>query len=166
MTKINNIRAIGVISDTHIPGRADTLPDKITQVFMSVDIIIHCGDIVSNEVLFELGVIAPIYAVRGNMDSSEIMEPAKRILEINGKYVLCISHGSGPKNGLKERVLKQFSSLNPYMILYGHSHIADYSEHNGIYLFNPGSATNGADKNTAGILRVTSMGIKPEIIEI
>jgi 3',5'-cyclic AMP phosphodiesterase CpdA len=65
---------IGLISDTHIPTRADKLPEKVSEIFKDVDFIIHSGDFVSLSVAEELEKIAPLYAVQGNMDFQEIRE--------------------------------------------------------------------------------------------
>ena len=56
---------IGVISDTH-----GTLPRWVEEAFAGVDLIIHAGDVGRSAVLDELGCIAPVVAVRGNMDSN------------------------------------------------------------------------------------------------
>lgn len=59
---------IGVISDTHIPERADALPNTVVETFKDVDYIWHAGDLVSTEVKDQLNRIAPTKCVQGNMD--------------------------------------------------------------------------------------------------
>ncbi|MBT8406463.1 MAG: metallophosphatase family protein, partial [Deltaproteobacteria bacterium] len=54
---------VGVISDTH-----GHLRPEVAEAFADVDLIIHAGDIGSHEVLDALRAIAPVHAVRGNMD--------------------------------------------------------------------------------------------------
>ena len=57
------ISSIGVISDTH-----GHIPRGLTKAFKHVDLIIHAGDIGDKSILNELARIAPVIAVRGNMD--------------------------------------------------------------------------------------------------
>ena len=71
---------IGVISDTHIPTRADKIPEKVFDVFKNVDLIVHAGDIVSIGVIEELEKIAEVIAVHGNDDPPELR---KKLPEIN-----------------------------------------------------------------------------------
>ncbi|RUM87908.1 MAG: YfcE family phosphodiesterase, partial [Thermodesulfatator sp.] len=57
----------GIISDTH-----GTLPEKVLDIFQGVDLILHAGDIGSLHIIKELGSIAPVKAVHGNMDYGKI----------------------------------------------------------------------------------------------
>ena len=59
---------IGLISDTHITQKRGKLPQRVLKEFMSVDLIIHAGDITQKKVLEELEKIAPVTAVLGNND--------------------------------------------------------------------------------------------------
>ena len=77
---------IGVISDTHIPYRAKQIPDLVLDSFQGVDLIVHAGDLVQEEVLTSLAEIAPVKAVFGNVDSPELKMklPEKLELELAG----------------------------------------------------------------------------------
>jgi putative phosphoesterase len=57
---------IGIISDTH--GR---LPQSVSKAFKNTDLIIHAGDIGDPQIIEALEKIAPIRAVRGNMDMGQ-----------------------------------------------------------------------------------------------
>ena len=166
MENHNNIKNIGVISDTHIPARASSLPNALHDIFNGCDMIIHCGDVVKNSVITELNAIAPVYGVKGNMDPFEIDLPGERIMRINGKFTLCISHGGGAHYGIESRMLKKFSKYEPYMIIFGHSHIPLNTIKNNIFYFNPGSCTNGMSYDSVGKLKVEENKITGEIIEI
>ena len=67
-------KTIGLISDTHIPKRALSIPSKVFEVFQNVDFIIHAGDLVELSVMDELEQVAPVLAVHGNMDGIEVNE--------------------------------------------------------------------------------------------
>lgn len=73
---------IGVISDTHVPVRARALPGEVLRIFAGVDLILHAGDLVTLDVLDELRAIAPVFAVRGNVDHPEVQERLPAVLRI------------------------------------------------------------------------------------
>ncbi len=168
MTSINNvgIKKIGVISDTHIPSRAKSLPKEIYNYFKGANFIIHCGDIVNNGVITELETIAPVYAVKGNMDSHEITYSLEITTKINDKFIVCISHGSGSPYVIKDKLYKTFSKDFPYMIIFGHTHSAYNDTFKNIKYFNPGSATCGIKYNSIGLLEVEDNEIICNILQI
>ena len=123
------MKTIGVISDTH--GMLRTAAQDALQ---GVDLIIHAGDVGSLEVLKVLREIAPVYAVRGNMDGGNlgaILSPTE-VVDINGTlfYVL---HDLGHLD--LDPAAAGFSG-----VIYGHTHRPSLEEKNGILYLNPGSA--------------------------
>jgi uncharacterized protein len=121
--------SIGVISDTHGLLR----PEAIAALEGS-DHIIHAGDIGDPAILERLNEIAPVTAVRGNVDhgtwASKI--PQTNVLEVEGVsiYVLHI---------LDELDLKPEAG-GFAAVIYGHSHMPKSEMKNGVLYFNPGSA--------------------------
>jgi putative phosphoesterase len=166
MLILTGIKKIGVISDTHIPSRTLSLPDNIFSLFDGMDLIIHCGDLVNADVLTELGSIAPVYAVRGNMDPDSIGLSISEVLDINGKFIICVSHGAGSPFDIKHRLYKEFIAYKPSIILYGHTHIAADEIYHDIRLFNPGSATSGRDFNSVAVLDVSGGIISAKVIRL
>src|ERR1700730_123617 len=65
-------RKVGIISDTHIP-HFKQLPAAIWQHFKDVELIIHAGDLSVLSVLSELETIAPVVAVKGNIEHDEVV---------------------------------------------------------------------------------------------
>lgn len=159
---------IGVISDTHIPTRAGSLPEAVFQYFKGVDLILHAGDIEDIMVIYDLEEIAPVKAVLGNMDPYELSEelPSKRIIKVGGINIGLI-HGWGDPKGLPKRVLEAFAGDNVRCIVFGHSHQPFNEEVQGILLFNPGSPTDRvfAPYNSIGILHIEK-DIRGEIIKL
>lgn len=158
---------IGVISDTHIPKRSKSLPAKIFDIFKDVDMILHAGDILTEEVLIDLSLIAPIHVVAGNNDSYELYERygIKEIIEVGGKKI-GLTHGDGRGNA-KANAYDVFKNDHVDCIVYGHSHASYNVMMNDILFFNPGSPT---DKRwnpdyTIGLLYV-SENITGEIISL
>jgi len=134
---------IGVLSDTHVPGRAKSIPKEIFHGFTGVDMIIHAGDICEEYVLNELELIAPVKAVAGNMDSWDLHKriPRKQILDLVG-YKIGIIHGDGDEGNTMQRVFDAFKDDKVDCIVFGHSHQAFNSLSGDVLLFNPGSPTN------------------------
>ena len=120
---------IGVISDTH-----GHLPARVQKTFEKVDLIIHAGDIGDEKVLKALSQIAPIVAVRGNMDFGKWARnlPNSEYIEI-GPIVVYVLH-------IGNR-LEVASESNFQVMITGHTHRPDVYEKNGITFLNPGSAT-------------------------
>lgn len=134
---------IGVLSDTHIPGKVKTLPDEVIQAFKNVDHIIHAGDIISLEVIELLETLSPVTAVSGNIDPEEVQAVlgSKEILNFNG-YRIGITHGHGKSGKTIERAIKCFESDKVDCIVFGHSHIPYCEYINSVLMFNPGSPTD------------------------
>jgi len=120
---------IGVISDTHGLLRPEALV-----ALQGSDRIIHAGDIGNLEILDRLSEIAPVTAVRGNVDRESWAKniPETDVLEIDGVsiYVLHV---------LDKLDLKP-EAAGMRAVIYGHSHVPKREMKNGVLYFNPGSA--------------------------
>lgn len=123
------MKTIGVISDTH--GMLRTTAQNALQ---GVDLIIHAGDVGSLKVLGVLQEIAPVYAVRGNMDGIELGKTLSytEVVDIDNDlfYVL---HDIGRLD--LDPVSAGFAA-----VIYGHSHRPSLEKKDGILYLNPGSA--------------------------
>jgi hypothetical protein len=157
---------VGVLSDTHVPAIAGGLPRAIFDIFKGVELILHAGDIVEMSVLDELGTIAPVEAIAGNMDDSEVHMklPYKKLLSV-GKYKLGLIHGKYKIDIQREMIRKEFDDVD--LIVYGHSHNPFWGRENGVYFLNPGSPTDKryAPYNSVAVLEVGDE-LKAEIIRI
>ncbi len=156
---------IGVLSDTHIPGKAKALPKAVLDAFAGADHIIHAGDILSTDVLNELGKLAPVTAVAGNIDPPELryLLGEKKIILLGG-FRFGIVHGHGSKGTTLGRAIKSFGHDDVDCIIFGHSHYPYCGYHEGILLFNPGSPTDKRRNMyySAGLLEAGKR-IKPRI---
>jgi hypothetical protein len=163
--EFNNIKKIGVISDTHIPLKAEHIPEKALDIFKGCNLILHAGDLVNLRAIDELGKIAPVVAVKGNMDEFEHPFPKKIIITINNKLKIGIMHGYGSPNKITDYVKSEFKDVD--CIVFGHSHKALNETLDNTLLFNPGSACDKAftDINSVGILYIDEK-IKGEIFKI
>ena len=122
-------KMIGVISDTH-----GLLRPEITSLLRQCDAIIHAGDIGKMEVIDELITIAPIYAVRGNIDKADWADsfPLTEAVEIENTFIY-ILHDLGKLDLVPEAAGFQ-------AVISGHSHIPKIERNNGVLYLNPGSA--------------------------
>lgn len=156
---------IGVLSDTHIPSRARSLPAIIFEAFADAAMILHAGDVACLDVLTELESLAPVYAVRGNIDPPELYSrlPPSRTIEAEGVTIGLI-HGDGRSGRTEERALKAFPDAD--CVVFGHSHTPLCERRGGILLFNPGSPTDRRmqPRHSFGILTVHAGQITGEII--
>jgi len=120
---------VGVISDTHGLLRAEAI-----EALRGSDFIVHAGDVGAPEILGKLGAIAPVTAVRGNVDGGSWARrlPKTEVLEVDGIsiYVLHI---------LEELDVKP-EAAGMSVVVYGHSHMPKPERKNGVLYFNPGSA--------------------------
>jgi hypothetical protein len=157
---------VGVLSDTHVPAIVKALPPVIFDIFKGVDLIVHAGDITELSVLDELGAIAPVEAVAGNMDDPDVHSklPQKKILAL-GRYNIGLIHGKYKIDVQKEMIRKEF--VNVDLIVYGHSHTPFWGKIDGVYFLNPGSPTDKrhAPYNSVALLEIGDE-IRAEIIRI
>jgi putative phosphoesterase len=124
-----NSVVIGVISDTH-----GLLRQSALAALEGSDRIIHAGDIGGPAILQQLHEIAPVTAVRGNVDRSSWTReiPAMNVLEASGVSIYIL-------HSIDELDVKP-EAAGFAAVVYGHSHIAKQEVKNGVLYFNPGSA--------------------------
>ncbi|MGC5170270.1 metallophosphoesterase family protein [Micromonospora sp. DT81.3] len=131
-----------LISDTHIPGRARTLPDAVRAAAEHADLIVHAGDWVSASVLDDLLTYGDVLGVYGNNDGPDLTgrlpEVARR--EIDGLR-FAVVHETGDAKRRHARMDAQFPDAD--VVVFGHSHIPwDSATPRGLRLLNPGSPTD------------------------
>jgi len=157
---------IGIISDTHVPGAASSLPPVVFEIFKDVDLILHAGDIVELSVLDELRAMAPVEAVAGNMDGPEVhlKLPSKKVLTLHN-FSVGLIHGKYKIDIQKEMIRKEFDDVD--LIVYGHSHTPFWGNIDGIFYLNPGSPTDKrhAPYNSVAVLELGDE-LKADIIRI
>jgi len=120
---------IGVISDTH-----GLLRPEVLAALHGSQYIIHAGDVGDPQILDKLSAIAPVTAVRGNVDHGAWAQkiPVTNVLE-TGEVSIYVLHS------LQELDLKP-EAAKFAAVVYGHSHVPKSEMKNGVLYFNPGSA--------------------------
>ena len=124
---------VGVVSDTHGLVRPEA-----KEALRGADVILHAGDIGGTHVLSELGELAPVIAVRGNVDGGWArLLPERRVLDLGGVSVL-ILHDRALVGADPATELAPDEGLG--IVVFGHSHQPLAEKRKGILWFNPGSA--------------------------
>lgn len=120
---------IGVISDTH-----GLLRPEAQRALEGVQLIIHAGDVGAPQILTQLKLIAPVFAVRGKVDTEAWAQelPLTTVVELSGFHLYVL-------HNLRDL------DLNPQAagfdaVISGHTHAADQHEDSGVLFLNPGSA--------------------------
>jgi uncharacterized protein len=118
---------VGVISDTHGLLRPEAL-----RALEGTDTIVHAGDVGSPEILVQLAEIAPVTAVRGNVDNDAWAQqlPSTAVVEA-GPARLYVIHD------LKTLRVRPADYA---AVISGHSHKAHAYERDGVLYLNPGAA--------------------------
>jgi len=148
---------IGVISDTH-----GLLRPEAVKALRGSDFIIHAGDIGNPTILDKLAKIAPVTAVRGNVDRDPWAQkiPETNVLEVEGVSIYVL-------HDLQQLDLKP-EAAGFAAVVSGHSHIPKQETKKGVLYFNPGSA--GARRFrlpvSMGRLLVEGEVVKGEIVEL
>jgi uncharacterized protein len=148
---------IGVISDTH-----DLLRPEAIAALRGSQHIIHAGDIGAPEILDQLAAIAPVTAVRGNVDKSAWARklPETEVVEA-GDISIYVLHD------LTRLDLKP-EAAGFHVVVSGHSHIPKQELRAGVLHFNPGSAGPRRFKLPVSVGRLIVAGkkVRGEIITI
>jgi uncharacterized protein len=154
---IEKLITLGVISDTH-----DLLRPEAVEAMRGSNRIIHAGDVGTPDILDALAQIAPVTAIRGNVDTEPWARtlPETEILEAGGVCIY-ILHDLG-------RLDLKPEAAGFRVVVYGHSHRPKIEEKAGVLYFNPGSA--GPRRFhlpvSVGTLTIEAGHVRAELIEL
>jgi uncharacterized protein len=175
---------IGLISDTHIPEACEHLPAEVFEVFRSVDLVMHAGDVYVNRVLDELARIAPVIAAAGNGDEGldghhYRLDPDHRVreshvVEIGGVRVGLVHAIPTPdetSDDVFARAMERHFGGPVDVIVQGHSHVENVTRYGATLVVNPGSATLPRNlvgvPGTVAILEIGADGrVDAEIVQL
>jgi uncharacterized protein len=167
---------IGVVSDTH-----GYLDPGLSSLLQGVDEILHAGDVGLPLLLDQLRAIAPVQAVRGNVDglSRELPHTLTRRYGSVEIYMLhqlpgeqAILRGwakTTPRKGKQTERCGEFLDCFPHtcrVVIFGHSHIPCSQVLAGRLFFNPGSAGKRRFSlpRCCGLLEVSREGVRATFI--
>jgi putative phosphoesterase len=146
---------VGVIADTH-----GYLDPRVAQAFAGVGVIIHAGDVGSEDVLDQLARLAPVHAVYGNND------------EKFGGFGLRL-HEDFNISRVRVHLVHQLPHAKPEwntrLVVTGHSHKPSIDPRDGMLYVNPGAAGRAGfhGTQTVAVLRILSRAIvEARIVEL
>ena len=120
---------IGLISDTH-----GLLRDEARRALTGSDLIIHAGDVGKPEILEALKTLAPVVAVRGNVDNGPWASalPLTAVVEAGPAHIYVL-------HDIHEIDLDP-AAAGFHIVVSGHSHQPGRTERGSVLCINPGSA--------------------------
>jgi putative phosphoesterase len=159
---------IAIISDTHMPRGARAIPSACLQHCAAATAILHAGDLSDLPVLEQLRALGPpVHAIHGNVDSAAVraLLPAQLELKLGGVRV-GMTHIPGPARRRLERLRADFPDCDA--IVFGHTHMPQHEERDGVQIFNPGSPTERrrASAHTMGLATVDGAQITFELLVV
>ena len=148
---------IGIISDTH-----GLLRPEAERRLAGVDHIIHGGDIGRPEIIDALRRIAPVTAIRGNVDIDDwaVAYPETEVVQLAGKSIYVL-------HDLKTLQIDPIAR-DVDVVVSGHSHVPKIETADGVLYLNPGSAGRRRFglPITLATIDVTPDGVRPEIHDL
>ena len=132
---------IGLISDTHIPDRMRELPEKVFEAFKDVEMILHAGDVTSQEVIEKLEEIAPVTAIQGNTDRIVGLNLPKTAVVEAEELKIGVIHGEVYPRADTQQLHYLAKQLDVDILVSGHSHQPKVEKVEDVLLINPGSPT-------------------------
>jgi uncharacterized protein len=147
---------IGVISDTH-----GLLRPQAIRALRGSEHIVHAGDVGAREILEELKAIAPVTAIRGNIDQGAWAGlPETELVELGGVSIYVL-------HDLTKLDLKP-EAAGVKVVIFGHSHVPKQETRDGVLYFNPGSAGPRRFRLpiTVGRLSIAGGEVSGEIVKI
>jgi uncharacterized protein len=148
---------LGVISDTH-----GLLRPEAVAALRGCDLIIHAGDVGNAAVLDGLRLIAPTFAIRGNVDSGSWAArlPASDLVDV-GAASFYVLHNIADLD--LDPPTASFAA-----VVFGHSHQPSIETRAGVLYLNPGSAGPRRFRLPITLARVAVAGteLRPEIVQL
>jgi uncharacterized protein len=148
---------VGIISDTH-----GLLRPEAVDALRGAEHILHAGDVGDAFILDQLGQIAPVTAIRGNVDRGGRCGrlPETELVELDGQSL----------SMLHDRIALDLDPVAAGItaVISGHSHHPAIEWVKGVLYFNPGSAgpRRFSLPVSVGFLEISESGIEPRLLTI
>jgi putative phosphoesterase len=152
-----HVRTVGLISDTH-----GLLRPEAVEALRGSELIIHAGDVGDPGVLDELSRIAPVTAVRGNVDEGAwaSMLPESAVVTVDAVSMFVV-HDIGTWDA-------DAAAAGYRVVISGHSHRPGFKDERGVLYVNPGSAGPRRFKLpiSVGFLLVAGASVTPRLVTL
>jgi putative phosphoesterase len=162
---VNGLKIV-VVSDTHMPRMAKSLPARLVRELENgTDLVLHAGDWTDESVYQQLVRYAPVEGVAGNNDGESLLSRfglRKKIVCNDVKIGLVHGHGPNVRLTAEHRAAAAFEADEVDLVVFGHSHIPVHKTQAGIRMFNPGSPTDKRRQKqySFGILQIEGRDIR------
>ena len=143
---------VGLISDTH-----GLLRPEAVDAIRDVETIVHAGDVGDPHILSTLRALAPVVAVRGNVDHGDWADalPESQTVQIGGLLIHVVhDRAKLAIDPVAERIA---------VVVYGHSHRPLSEPSDGVLFVNPGSAGPRRFTLPITVAILTIDGARPEV---
>ena len=138
---------LGLVSDTH-----GLVRPQLHALLAGVEAILHAGDVGDPAVLHELAAIAPVFAVRGNVDDPWDPNLAPTLVHEAGGLAIRVTHGDELGSPRPPALAARYPEP---VIVYGHTHQALVARVAGRLVVNPGSAGPKRFRLAPSVARLT-----------
>jgi len=169
---------IGLVSDTHA-----FFDPRLEEALRGAEVIVHAGDVGSEDVLDELRRMAPVHAVRGNVDPPGAGWPLTLTLKLGGVVLHALHILPAAQSDLKrwadsarasgsipKPAGRLLAAVDPAaeVVVCGHSHEPCLLTFGGVLWVNPGSAGRKRFKlpRTCALLNVSHSSVEAEIVAL
>ena len=156
MQKTSEPVVVGLISDTH-----GLLRPSVHDALKGVSIILHAGDVGGAEILDELRIIAPVYAVFGNTDPIGDPNLTQEVIVPVADIEVHVSHGHELGSPTPDKLL---SAYPQQVLVYGHTHKQMVTRGDGRLVVNPGAAGPRRFDLSPSVARLTVTGQQTEVV--
>lgn len=147
-----------ILSDTHIPDRADSLhPNLLPKLAeQHIDVILHCGDVTRQEVINDLEGIAPVIGVQGNRDAffSTLKLPFTQEIHVFNQTIGMFHGFQSIRSYFTDKIqyilhgyiFEKYAQIgraffsDAQVICFGHTHFAEIRRYGKRIIINPGTA--------------------------
>lgn len=155
---------VGLVADTH--GRFDP---RLPRILAGCDRIVHAGDVVGQEILWQLAALAPVVAVRGNNDVGALGASLEEVATVRFEGVKAlVIHELGKPRAPSPKARAALEREVPDLVIFGHSHQPLVQKVGGRLFVNPGSAgpRRFSLPRAAGIATIGDRRIRLELFDL
>lgn len=152
---------VGVVSDTH-----GVLRDEVPRLLAGCAAILHAGDVGTAEVLERLAQVAPVTAVRGNVDTSG--PPARLPETVEGDLDGLAYRMAHVREDALAGLTGSAGGARFRLVVFGHSHRPEIGWHGECLLLNPGACGRRRFALPLTVARLTVSGgrLVPELLAV
>ncbi len=184
------MKIVGLISDTHMAGSGRDLPGAALDALAGADLILHCGDLECLGVLDYLETVAPVLAVRGYEDPTEVgsrLAQTTRVVQVEGISIGMVHDiqwptpriptapdGASlvfPEGRAADLTARKFGQPVD-VVVFGDTHEELVCWWDGVLFVNPGSPTYPGRRHqpgalgTLGRLKIAGRAVDVELIRL